>query len=161
MRDLLFAIFGFALLGSCRPDPPPCPLPYEKWVAVGFYRSAEPDPSQSGSPIDTSFTSVYPLGNNAELAQRRLNNSFMLPIPHAGGRVDYVFRQDEKQGVLSLFFTTSTSIDADECGVFTKVNTIDVLAENTTLGAEHIQKQIYLYYDNERAIVGDLAVFVP
>lgn len=159
MKGRLF-IGAMLLLGACVGEPPPCPGPEEKWIAVGFFSSSE-NFNRWDLPIDTSFSSVYPIGTNAELAGRRIENYFLLPIPHAGGQVSYVFQQHDLIDTLSLFITTSVSLSADDCGLLMNALEVEVLQERTTMKADIIQVSDYFPYDDPKTISSSLAVFVP
>ncbi len=160
MKSTIVTIASLLLISACVSEPPPCPGPEEKWIAVGFYRSGA-SINRWELPIDTMFSSVYPLGSSTELAQRRINNFFLLPIPHAGGRVNYVFQQNDRQDTLSLFFTTSVGLYADDCGLLMHIRQAEVLQETTTLEADSINIGYYFTYDDPKAIATSLGVFVP
>ena len=135
-------------------------MPDEQWVAVGFYRSGD-SVTRFTFPIDTLFSSVYPVGSGAELAQRRIENFIMLPVPHAGGRVNYVFRQGDRQDTLSLFYTNSPALDANECGLLMKISQLDILQDGTSIKADSIKAVNYFYYADLKPISATLAIFVP
>ena len=160
MKSILPLLLCLCLLGACVMDPPPCPMPDEQWVAVGFYRSGV---SATGYhfPIDTLFSSIYAVGSSAELAQRRIENFIMLPVPHAGGRVDYVFRQENRQDTLSLFYVNHPMLDANECGLLMKISQIDILQEGTSIKADSIKAVSYFSYVDLKPVSATLAVFVP
>ena len=160
MKNILLVLFCLFILSACEHTPPPCPWPDEQWVVVGFFRSGEPV-SQWNEPIDTVFTSVYPVGARAELAGRRIANSYLLPIPHAGGRVDYVFQQNNRQDTLSLFFTTGAELYPKDCGLLMKAREVEILQESTTLKADSITFRSFFYYDDPKVISKNVVVFVP
>lgn len=159
-KSWLLVLLPLCLLG-CGYGDVPCPVPEEQWLAVGFYRSGTTISWRNELPLDTLFTSVYPVGSNAELRHRRIENFLMLPLPVKGGPVAYVFRQGDRLDTLSLDLISTTRIDATECGVLVQLDSVMLVQRETTLRADSILFGPYFPYYGSKAAHSNLAIFVP
>ncbi len=153
LRSKLFLFLIFIGVSACVEPEAVCEEERVLQVSVAFSAAGD---SRYNPSVDTTFTAVYAVGTNAEMRSRKVNNTFYLPAPAAGGDVLYVFEQGDARDTLALHLEYDVRFRDTGCPPEVRVKQAVVLFERTSYPADSVT-----IFTNRYAYEAAVTIWVP